>query len=243
MEKKEVIYGRNPVLEYIRQLKDSSGAELFISKNVHGKIIDLIISESERKGIAIKYCEKEHLARYHSSSKHQGVVLLTLRRKDKISDHEFIEAVSQKAGVLVLLDQLTDPHNVGSIIRTTEALGGDGVIIPKSHSTDISSTVVKTSAGATAYLKTLTVSNVAGFLETAKKAGFWIIGTAADGDADLSRLKEFKPAIIIIGNEGSGMRRLTREKCDYIARIPLRGHISSLNASVAAGILLYEVLK
>ena len=145
--------------------------------------------------------------------------------------------------MIVLLDQLTDPHNIGSIIRTAEALGADAAVMTKANSPDINATIIKTSAGATAYLKIITISNVAGFLENAKKAGFWIIGSDADGSEDLAQLKEQKPAVIIIGSEGAGMRRLTRENCDFVFRIPLKGRISSLNASVAAGILLYEVMK
>ncbi len=243
MEKKEIIYGRNPVLEYIKQLNDSSGVELLVSKSAHGKIIDIIINESKKKGIAIRSCEKAELARYHASSKHQGVILISPRKRDKTSDNEFIDDVLSKSGVLILLDQLTDPHNLGSIIRTAEALGGDGVVIPKSRSADITGTVVKTSAGATAYLRMLSIPNVASFLDNVKKKGFTIIGTAADGDTDLKNLRELKPAVIVIGSESAGMRRLTREKCDCIVRIPLKGNILSLNASVAAGILLYEALR
>ena len=243
MEKKEIIYGRNPVLEYIKQLSDPAGVELFISNSAHGKIIETIAGESKRKKITVQFCGKDQLSRYHSSSKHQGVVLLIPLKKGHISDLEFIESVGRKEGLLVLLDQLTDPHNVGSIIRTTEALGGDGLVIQKSHSADITGAVVKTSAGATAHLRILSVSNVASFLETAKKSGFWIIGSDGDGDSDISRLRALKPAVIVIGSEGAGMRRLTREKCDYVVNIPLRGKISSLNASVAAGILIFELLR
>ncbi|MDY6934544.1 MAG: 23S rRNA (guanosine(2251)-2'-O)-methyltransferase RlmB [Spirochaetota bacterium] len=242
MENKKIVYGRNTTLEYIKQLDNPSGAELFISKTAHGKIIDFIIKESQRKEIPIEYCEKSYLTRFNSSSNHQGVVLVLPRKKKATNDQEFIENILHNKGVLVLLDQLTDPQNVGSIIRTTEALGGDGVVISKSHSSNITSVVVKASAGATVYLRILTVSNIANFLENAKKMGFWIIGTSDKGDSDLTRLRGLRPSIIIIGNEGSGMRRLTKEKCDLIVQIPLKGNMTSLNASVAAGIVLYEAL-
>lgn len=242
METKEVI-GRNPVLEYLSALREPAGAELFVSKTAHGKIIDVIVSTARSKGVRVISCEKEVLARVDSSSRHQGVMLRIQRGSVALRDDEFLEEVCAKKGVLVALDQLTDPHNIGSIIRSTEALGGDGVILTKSHSSDITPTVIKSSAGATAHCKTIAVSNMAQFLEKARSLGFWIIGASADGDTALERLRELKPAVIIIGSEGGGMRRLTGEKCDYMARIPLRGNITSLNASVAAGIIIHEILK
>ena len=146
-------------------------------------------------------------------------------------------------GVLVLLDQITDPHNVGAIIRTAEALGADAVVLPKAHSPEIGPTVIKASAGATAHIRIITVTNVASFLDRLKGMGYWVVGTAADGNLPLTEASTVKPAVVVIGSEGQGMRRLTEENCDYIVSIPLRGRISSLNASVAAGIVLYEILK
>ncbi|MDY6970260.1 MAG: 23S rRNA (guanosine(2251)-2'-O)-methyltransferase RlmB [Spirochaetota bacterium] len=243
MEKKEIVIGRNSVLEYIKELNNPSDAKLLISKSAHGKIINTIAENSKKKGIPIEYCEKEKLSKYCSSSKHQGVILQILMESHRLDENEFLNHVLLERGILVLLDQLTDPHNIGSIIRTAEALGAAGLVITKSRSTDINSTVIKTSSGATAHLRILTISNISNFIEKAKKIGFWIIGTGERGNAKLSLLKEMKPSIIIIGNEGKGIRRLTQEKCDIIAQIPLKGKISSLNASVAAGIILYEALK
>lgn len=243
MEKREIILGRKPVLEYIRTLESAAGVELYISRTSHGKIIDIIKREAEKGGIKYTLCSREFLSQYESSSRHQGVVLTSPHRKTGLSDSEFMEQVSHKNGVLVLLDQLTDPHNVGSIIRTTEALGGDGVILPKSHSVEINKTVIRTSAGATAYLRIIIIPNIANFLEKAKDAGFWIIGTSPHGDTELADLHKYRPALIVIGSEGSGMRRLTEEKCDYTVKIPLRGQVASLNASVAAGIVLHEILR
>jgi 23S rRNA (guanosine2251-2'-O)-methyltransferase len=243
VEKREIILGRKPVLEYIRTLESAAGVELYISKTSHGKIIDTIKREAEKVGITYTPCSREFLSRYESSSRHQGVVLASPHRKAVLSDSEFMQQVSHKRGVLVLLDQLTDPHNVGSIIRTTEALGGDGVILPKSHSVDMNKTVIRTSAGATAHLRIITIPNIANFLERAKDAGFWIIGTSPHGNTELTDLHKHRPAVIVIGSEGSGMRRLTEEKCDYMVKISLRGRVSSLNASVAAGIVLHEILR
>jgi 23S rRNA (guanosine2251-2'-O)-methyltransferase len=247
MEKKEIIFGRNPVLEYLKQIKNSGDAVLFVSNTAHGKIIDIIVSSAREKRIRTEFCGKDDLHKFEPSSRHQGVVLELARSGQSISGigrlEDFLAEAKENRGIIVLLDQLTDPHNVGSIIRTAEALGGAGVILTKAHSADITSTTAKTSAGATAYLPIYTVSNAASFIDNAKKAGFWIIGTSDKGNIDPGRIRELKPAVIIIGSEGEGMRRLTEEKCDYIAAIPLKGHIASLNASVAAGIVLYEALK
>ena len=141
------------------------------------------------------------------------------------------------------LDRISDPHNVGSIIRSAEALGASGVALSRAHSAEVTPVVVKASAGATAHLPVLTVSNVAQFLERAKARGFWIIGASGEGESSPEDVAEVRPAVLVIGSEGEGMRRLTEHKCDYMVRIPLRGTIASLNASVAAGIILYELLK
>lgn len=230
------------MLEYLTSLDSAEGISLYISKTSHGKIINTIFEEARRRGITGERCERAFLSRFDRSAKHQGVVLLAPRhRSEKPGD--FLKRTGEKSGVLVLLDHLTDPQNVGSIIRTTEALGGDGVIISKSQAVTITPAVIKASAGATAHLRTITVPNIANFLARAKEAGFWIIGTAQTGNIDPARARELRPAVIVIGSEEKGMRRLTEEQCDCTVRIPLKGKISSLNAAVAAGIILYEMLR
>ncbi|MBN2040158.1 MAG: 23S rRNA (guanosine(2251)-2'-O)-methyltransferase RlmB [Spirochaetes bacterium] len=248
MENQEIIFGRNPVIEYIRQSSSDSGAALYVSENAHGKIIGIIINHAKEKKIKVEICSKDHISAFVKGAKHQGVVLIPSRSsvskaEDKPDIDTFLKTAAERKGVLVLLDQLTDPHNIGSIIRTAEALGGRGVILTKANSSGITGSVIKTSAGATAYLPVYTVANAAGLIDKAKSAGFWIIGSSDKGDTDIEKLKELKPLLIIIGSEGTGMRRLTQEKCDYVVSIPLRGNISSLNASVAAGIILFETLK
>ncbi len=143
----------------------------------------------------------------------------------------------------MVCDQLTDPHNVGAIIRSVEALGGSGVVLQKANAPGITGTVIKSAAGATAHLPVVYVTNIARFLEDAKKKGLWVIGTAEDGETPLTGIHEYLPAVIVIGSEGEGMRRLVREKCDVITAIPLKGHVGSLNASVAAGIVVYEAFR
>jgi len=242
VEKREIISGRRAVLEYLISLDSAEGVSLYISKTSHGKIIDTISEEARKRGIAGERCDRAFLSRFDRSAKHQGVILLTPRHRAE-KGVDFLKRTKETRGVLILLDHHTDPQNVGSIIRTTEALGGDAVIIPKSQSATITPAVIKASAGATAHLETIIVPNIANFLASAKEAGFWIIGTAQSGTIDPARARELRPAVIVIGSEEKGMRRLTEEQCDCTVSIPLKGKISSLNAAVAAGIILYEMLR
>ena len=152
------------------------------------------------------------------------------------------EAKSE-APFLVLCDGVEDPHNLGAIIRTAETAGADGVIIPKRRSAGLTAIVGKTSAGAVSYMPVARVSNLPATLEELKKKGIWVYGTAAEGATSLYEADLKGPAAIVIGSEGSGMGRLVREKCDFLVSIPMKGHISSLNASAAAAILLYEAVR
>jgi 23S rRNA (guanosine2251-2'-O)-methyltransferase len=242
VEKEKVIFGRNVVLEYIRGANNLSG-EILVSDSAHGKIIDTIVSEAKRRSIRVRKVPREELDSYHRSANHQGVILLMTGGTRVIDDDDLIAQCVSSRGVLVLLDQLTDPHNIGAIIRTAEALGALGVIMPKAHAPESGSTIAKTSAGATAHIPVVITANAARFIDDAKSAGIWVVGSDDTGTTSMSSLSSIRPVLLVIGNEGMGMRRLTSEKCDYIVRIPLKGKVSSLNASVAAGILLYEILR
>lgn len=243
MEKKEVITGRNPVIEYIRGVRDTSGVELHISDSAHGKIIDEILGICRNKKIKIIQENRGFFSDYASSSVHQGVVLYLPKHQGKADTGSTIQRIAAEKGVIVLLDQITDPHNLGSIIRSAEALGCGAVAITKDNSAAINDTVIKTSAGATAHIETISVTNIAQFLDELKNLGYWIAGTSDHGNVSLDKLREIRPACIIIGSEGKGMRRLTEDKCDYVVSIPLKGKISSLNASVAAGIVIYKIIN
>ena len=247
MEKKNIVFGRNPVFEYITELKDSSGCTLYIAENSHGKIVDKIISEAKRRGVPIKKESKSFFASLGSSSVHQGIALRLSSKSSPITDLDAIENTAAQKGIIVILDHLTDPHNVGSIIRTAEALGCGAVVLPKNHSVGITPTVIKSSAGATAHIPIISITNIASFIDDLKKKGYWIIGSSDNAGAVsvepqcVAALQ--RPIALVIGNEGDGMKRLTQEKCDHILKIPLKGKVSSLNASVAAGILLYELTR
>jgi 23S rRNA (guanosine2251-2'-O)-methyltransferase len=209
----------------------------------HGKIMDVIRLEARKRGINVVSASKEDLARLHDSASHQGVILRVKSSDEALDEKMLIQRTVEKKGIIVLLDQLTDPHNIGAIIRTAEALGAQGIVMPRAHAPVASETIAKTSAGATAHIPMVMVANAARFLEDAKDAGLWVVGSDETGTTGMDELSSIKPALLVIGNEGTGMRRLTGEKCDYIVRIPLKGKVSSLNASVAAGILIYEMLK
>ena len=244
MENKEIIFGRHAVLEYLRSTKSGEALHVYVAKSAHGKIIGDIVREAERKNIPITYEEKQFFSKYCPSSKHQGtLIILPKKSLKKVNLNDLLRDVKEKSGVLVLLDQLTDPHNIGSIIRSSEALGCDGVILTKSGSPGITSTIIKTSAGATAHIPIETVSNAADFIYKAKKHEFWIVGSSDHGEEDFKNISDLRPLVLVIGSEGKGIRHLTEELCDKVIRIPLQGKISSLNASVSAGILLYEILK
>lgn len=241
MEEK-IIIGRNPVIEYLKSNHSFSGT-LLISQHAKGKNIDEILKLSKKRNLKTILTDKKEIERFSNYDNHQGVVLRITTSKS-ISDYkDLIKITSESNGVIVLLDQLTDPHNIGSIIRTAESLGACGVVMPKANTPEINSTIIKTSAGATAYLPVIKISNASSFLSECKKENIWVIGASEKSEKPLSQINDLRPAVLVIGNEGHGMRRLTEEKCDITVSIPLKGNISSLNASVACGIILYEMLK
>lgn len=230
-------------MEYLRALKQRDGARLFVAKSAHGKIIHIILSEARRAGIEPELVEKIFFEKLAPSSVHQGVLLKLPHDVEVASDDSLINAASQSRGVLIFLDRLTDPHNVGSIIRTAEALGAAGVVLAGAHASPVTPAAVKASAGATAHIPLVEISNAGSFIEKAKARGIWIIGSSSDAERGLEDLTGFRPALLVIGNEGEGVRRSILDKCDRVVRIPLKGKVASLNASVAAGILLYSLLR
>ncbi|MCL2025265.1 MAG: 23S rRNA (guanosine(2251)-2'-O)-methyltransferase RlmB [Leptospirales bacterium] len=248
MEKKGIVAGRNPVLEYLRS-QGHSFLNVAIAESAHGKIINEIISAANSRKVRIDRMGRDFFKDFGPSSTHQGVVLFlapghgSVPRTAPRSEKTLIETAINQKGVLVLLDQINDPHNAGAIIRTAEGLGCCGIVMTSSNSVDITPALVKASAGATAHIPVHKITNAASFMREAKNAGIWIIGTSDKGDAPPVSLSKYRPALVIIGNESSGMRRLTSEMCDVTAAIPLKGQTGSLNASVAAGIILYEILK
>lgn len=198
---------------------------------------------AKSRGIVVKNVTEQKLSQMANGAAHQGVIA-TGACASYVTLEDLLD-ISRKKGTapfLIVCDEIEDPHNLGAIIRTAETAGADGVIIPKRRSASLNATVHKTSAGAASWLPVARVANLAAALDTLKEAGVWIYGTDASGDA-YDKVDLTGPVALVIGSEGFGMGRLVREKCDFLLRLPMCGRITSLNASVAAGIFMYETLR
>lgn len=228
------VFGKNVATDLIKNNKKIYKA--IIWENFKD---EYIISELQKRNIPIKYCTKKQIDEIEKGN-HQGIIL-------NIPDYRFtdLDSLQPKDGefpLIVMLDHLEDPHNFGAIIRTCESANVDGIIIPKDRSVDINSTVMKTSAGTLDRVKICMVTNLSNTIESLKKKGYWIIGTDLNG-SDYATIDYKMPICLVIGNEGKGMSRIVKEKCDFIATIPMKGEVNSLNASVATGIMIYEILE
>lgn len=235
------IFGRNPVIEALKS--DREIDKILIKKGGTEGSINVIIKLAKQRGIIISEAEKQKLDSLSEGENHQGVVALCAAHEYS-SVRDILDKAKEKghAPFIIICDKITDPHNLGSIIRTADCVGADGVIIPKHNSVGLNSVVAKTSAGAIEYVPVAKVTNIARTIEDLKKEGLWIAG--ADMDGEEMGKTDLKGAIaIVIGSEGEGISRLVKEKCDFIVRIPMFGQINSLNASVAAGVIMYEVLR
>ena len=236
-----LIFGRNPVLEAV-----ASGREIdkiIIKKGGREGSIIPIIKKASQKGIVIQEVDKNRLDKLCEGENHQGIAaFVTDYKYASVAD---ILACAEKKGekpFIVFCDKITDPHNLGAIIRTAECVGAHGVVIPKRNSAVVNSVVSKTSAGAVMHIPVAKVTNLASSIDDLKEQGMWFVG--ADMDGSVMYDVDFKGSIgLVIGSEGDGISRLVREKCDFIASIPMNGQVNSLNASVAAGVLMYEALR
>ena len=217
--------------------------EVFVLKGREDKRLQALLNELYGLGIAVQFVNRQTLDKKSNGEVHQGVIARVQEAKE-LNEHDLDELLTRKQNPLLLvLDGVTDPHNLGAIIRTAECAGAHGVVIPKRRSAGLTSVVAKTSAGAVSYVPVARVPNIPALLEQLQKEGVWVFGTAAEGAGDLYSADLKGPAAIVIGSEGDGMTRLVREKCDFLVSIPMKGSISSLNASAAAAILLYEAVR
>ena len=234
-----IIFGRNAVFELFDS--DISVNSLYIAENspIKGRALAL----AKKKGCSLKEVKPEKLSLLSGGKNHQGIVAAVSAVEYKgVGD---ILAVASERGekpFLILLDSVEDPHNLVAVIRTAECAGAHGVIIEKRHSAQVSDTVVKTSAGAALHLPVCRVANAAAAVRELKSKGLWIVGADMDGE-DYRRIDYDMPLCLIIGSEGNGIKRIIREECDFIASIPQFGKINSLNASVAAALLIYEAVR
>jgi 23S rRNA (guanosine2251-2'-O)-methyltransferase len=191
------------------------------------------------KRVPIQFIDKRTLEKMTKTDHHQGVAV-EIKEYQTYSLAELTASTKGSHGLLILLDELEDPHNLGAILRTADACGADGVIFKKDRAVGLTPAVAKVSAGAIDTVKCAAVTNLARTIDDLKKAGWWVVGTAMNGEDYRSLNYDFN-TVLVIGNEGKGISRLVREKCDYVVTLPMRGKIQSLNASVSAGILMYEI--
>lgn len=238
----EYIGGRHSVQEALRSGRTIH--KLFVAEQAQKQQLSPVFNEAKKMGIVIQVVDKRKLDQLMPNVPHQGVVA-------QVTAYEYMEledmiAQAQNSGqppFLLILDEIEDPHNLGSILRTADCAGVHGVIIPKRRSVGLTATVSKTSAGAIEYVPVARVTNLAQTIEELKEAGIWIAGADVSGAQSVYQTDFRMPIAIVIGNEGKGIGRLIKEKCDFLVTLPMHGQINSLNASVAASVLMYEVVR
>ena len=237
-----VIEGRNAVIEALRA--GEAIDKIYIMKGDTDSALGHIASTARAKGIVVVDADKRKLDNMSRTHAHQGVIAMAAVR-EYASVEDILAAAREKGEppLIVVCDELSDPHNLGAVIRTAECAGAHGVIIPKRRSAGLTATVAKTSAGAVAHVPVARVANLPSLLKELKEEGVWVFGTAADGDTPLYQADLKGPAAVVIGSEGTGMGRLVAETCDFKVSIPMKGKLNSLNASAAAAILLYEAVR
>jgi 23S rRNA (guanosine2251-2'-O)-methyltransferase len=235
------IEGRNPVLEALRS--DRTIEKILVARGSQYGSIQEILKKARDKGIIIQEVDRKRLDDMVQSGTHQGIVAFVTPYK-YVEVDEILKRAEERHEdpFLIVLDQITDPHNLGAILRTAECCGVHGLIIPKRRSVGLTPAVVKASAGAVEYVPVAKVTNINQELEKLKDKGLWIAGADTEGEP-YTRQDLKGPLALVIGSEGQGIGRLAKEKCDFLVSIPLKGRIDSLNASVAAGILMYEVVR
>ncbi len=239
--KEFVIEGRNAVLEAFRSGKTID--KLFVLDGCHDGPVMSITREAKKKNTVIHYVDKDRLDGMSTTGKHQGVIAQAAAYEyAEVGD--ILKAARDKGEdpFLFLLDNIEDPHNLGAIIRTANLAGAHGVIIPKRRAVGLTAVVARTSAGALNYTPVAKVTNLSSTIEDLKKEGLWFVCADMDGEV-MYHMNLKGPIGLVIGNEGEGVSRLVKEKCDFTAAIPMKGDIDSLNASVAAGVLAYEVVR
>ncbi|MDD2496151.1 MAG: 23S rRNA (guanosine(2251)-2'-O)-methyltransferase RlmB [Tissierellia bacterium] len=237
-----VIEGRNPVIEALKN--DVQIDKILISKEVKEVSISTLLTLAKDKNVLVKYVDKAALNKISENGRHQGIVAQAMEYEYMNIDDIFTNAREKgEKPFVIILDEITDVHNLGAIIRTAECLGAHGVIIPNRRAAGVNGVVAKTSAGAIEYIPIVRVTNINQTLGILKEKGLWIYGADMDGEKFIYEEKFDTPVGLVIGSEGKGIGRLIKENCDTIVKIPMKGKINSLNASCAASIIIYEVMK
>ncbi|WAA09449.1 23S rRNA (guanosine(2251)-2'-O)-methyltransferase RlmB [Fervidibacillus albus] len=238
---KSYVVGKNAVLETLNSKRDIN--KIWIAEGSQKGTMQELIKKAKERNIVIQYVPKKKLAEMVDEN-HQGVVAQVAAYQYAQLDDLFQRAEQKKeVPFFLILDEIVDPHNLGSIIRTADATGVHGIIIPKRRSVGLTATVAKASTGAIEHVPVARVTNIRQTMDELKKRGVWIVGTDADAKQDYRDMDGKMPIALVIGNEGKGMGKLVKENCDFLIRLPMKGHVTSLNASVAAAILMYEVYR
>lgn len=237
-----IVEGRNPVLEAIKAGRRID--KLYVPAETHDASLRFIIAKARETGAAVIETDRKKLDAMSVTRAHQGVIAII-----PVREYASLEAVMEaiKAGgktpFFVVCDHITDPNNLGAIIRTAEAAGADAVVIPKRRSAGMTATVAKASAGAVEHMKVVKVANIASFLRSLKDEGIWVFGTALEGGKTIYEVDFNMPAAVVIGSEGEGISRPVLAECDFVASIPMLGKMTSLNASAAAAVVMYEAVR
>jgi 23S rRNA (guanosine2251-2'-O)-methyltransferase len=235
-----VLYGIHAVLEELRADPERIERVCVEKGNKNARIREIVdMARSRRVRVSIE--DRAWMDRKAAGARHQGALCYTA--EISIFDTEEILTQAKSPGLLVILDGVEDPHNVGAVLRSAEAAGADGVLLPQRRSSSLSATVVKASAGAAAHVKVARISNTANTIDSLKKKGFWIAGLDASSSMPVWEADLTVPLVLVLGNEGYGLHSLVRQKCDFLLSLPISGNVGSYNVSVAAGIALYEVLR
>ncbi|KAB2329200.1 23S rRNA (guanosine(2251)-2'-O)-methyltransferase RlmB [Cytobacillus depressus] len=237
----DFIMGKNPVMEALKSGRDIN--KIFIAEGSQGGQMQQVIGLAKASNVFVQFVPKKKLDQMVEGN-HQGVVAqVAAYQYAEIEDLFAAAEKRNEAPFFLLLDEIEDPHNLGSIMRTADAVGAHGIIIPKRRAVGLTATVAKASTGAIEHIPVVRVTNMARTIDELKEKGVWIAGTDAKGSEDYRRFDGTLPLGLVIGSEGKGMGRLIREKCDFLIHLPMAGHVTSLNASVAAALLMYEVYR
>ena len=241
-ENENQLEGRNALTEALRSGRTID--KVFIASGDTDRALQHLAASAKEAGAVVVAVDRRKLDMMSLTHSHQGVIALAAAREYSTIDDILQTAADRgEAPLLVICDELSDPHNLGAILRSAECAGAHGVIIPKRRSVGLTATVAKASAGAVEYMEVAKVGNINNAIAELKEKGVWIYGTAAEGSVPMYQADLTGPAAIVIGNEGEGMSQLVRKNCDMLVHIPMKGRISSLNASAAASILLYEAVR
>jgi 23S rRNA (guanosine2251-2'-O)-methyltransferase len=238
----EWIVGKNPVIEALRSGRTIN--KIWIAEGVNKNQMGPVFSLAKEQGVIITTANRKKLDQLSGTDNHQGVIA-SVAAYDYVEVDDLLSRARERneAPFLLILDEMEDPHNLGSILRTADAVGAHGVIIPKRRSVTLTATVAKSSAGAIEYVPVARVTNLVRTIEELKQQGIWIAGTDASAKQDFRQGDFTIPIALVIGSEGKGISRLVRENCDFLYSLPMAGHVTSLNASVAAALLMYEVYR